>query len=173
LASTLSADVNTGLPASVSVYLKLALLEPLAIVTLVMVVPPAFKKWPADEPVVKFTVCALVAFATLLNTFSSVTVMVPDVTPAVSVCVVVVYTRWFATAGFTVSACVADVNGLSADVNTGLPTSVSLYVKLALLEPLAIVTLVMLVPPAFRNWPAVELVVKFTVWAVVAGTALL
>jgi hypothetical protein len=98
-------------------------------------------------------------------------VIVPDVTPAVSVCADVVYTNWVADPAVTVSACVADVSGLSAAVSTGIPASVSLYLKLALFEPLAIVTFVMAdVPPAFRKFTpdgAVELVVKFTVCVLV------
>jgi hypothetical protein len=94
-------------------------------------------------------------------------VIVPDVTPFVNACADVVYTNWLAAAAVTVSACVADVSGLSAAVSTGVPASVSLYLKLALLAPLAIVTLVRLaVPPAFRKFTpdgAVELVVNNTV----------
>jgi hypothetical protein len=167
----LSAAVSTGLPASVSLYVKLALLAPLAIVTLVRLVVP-FRNWPAGELVVKFTVCVLVAVAALLYASSNCTVIVPDVTPAVKVCADGVSTNLLAAAAVTVSACVADVNGLSAAVNTGLPASVSLYVKLALLAPLAIVTLVTLVVP-FRNRPAGELVVRFTVCVLVAVAALL
>jgi hypothetical protein len=90
----LSAAVNTGFPDSVSVYLKLALLAPLAIVTLVMlVVSPVLRKLPAVELVVKFTVCVLVAVATLPYASSNCTVIVPDVTPAVNVCAAVVYTN--------------------------------------------------------------------------------
>jgi hypothetical protein len=166
-----SAAVSTGLPASVSLYVKLALLAPLAIVTLVRLVVP-FRNWPAVELVVKFTVCVLVAVATLLYASSNCTVIVPDVTPAVNVCADGVSTNLLAAAAFTVSVCVAAVNGLSAAVNTGLPASVSLYVKLALLAPLAIVTLVRLVVP-FRNWPAPEVVVKITVWVLVAVAGLL
>jgi hypothetical protein len=99
-------------------------------------------------------------------------VIVPDVTPAVNVCADGVSTNLFAAAAVTVSVCVAEVKGLSAAVSTGLPASVSLYVKLALLAPLAIVTLVRLVVP-FRNWPAGELVVKFKVSVLVAVAALL
>jgi hypothetical protein len=73
----------------------------------------------------------------------------------------------------TVSVCVADVSGLSAAVNTGLPASVSLYLKLTLLAPLAIVTLVMFVVlPVSRKLPPVELVVKFTVCVLVAVATL-
>ncbi len=78
----------------------------------------------------------LAAVATLLNGSSSCTVIVPEVTPAVSVCVVVVYTSLLAAAAMTVSVCVAVglVSALSVAVSTGLPASVSLYLKLALLR---------------------------------------
>jgi hypothetical protein len=103
-------------------------------------------------------------------------VIVPDVTPFVNVCADVVYTNWLADADVTVSACVADVSGLSAAVNTGVPASVSSYLKLAVLEPLAIVTLVIVVvPPVFRKFTpdgAVELVVKLTVCVLVAVATL-
>ncbi len=105
--------------------MKLALLAPLAIVTLVRLVVP-LRNWPAAELVVKLTVCVLVAVATLLYASSNCTVIVPDVTPAVKVCAVVVNTSLLAAAGVTVSACVAAVNGLSAAVNIGLPARVSL-----------------------------------------------
>jgi hypothetical protein len=160
---------------------KLTLLDPLASVTLVMfVVPLTSRKCTPDgavELVAKFTVWALVAVATLLYGSSSCTVIVPEITPAVSVCAVVAYTSWLAVAAFTVSACVADVNGLSDAVNNGLPASVSSYLKLTLLAPLAIVTLVtFVVPLAFRKCTpdgAVELVVRFTVCALPAVATLL
>jgi hypothetical protein len=181
--SGLSAAVNTGVPDSVSLYLKLALLAPLPIVTLVtVVVPPASRKLTPDgavELVVNNTVCVLVAVATLPYASSNCTVIVPDVTPAVNVCADVVYTSLAADAAVTVSACVAVavVNALSVTVSTGFPASVSLYVKFALLEPLAIVTLVMVVvPPALRKCTpdgAVELVASNTVCALAAVATLL
>jgi hypothetical protein len=156
------------------------LLDPLTIVTLVMVVVlPVSRKLPAVELVVKFTVCVLVAVATLLYASSNCTVIVPEVTPAVSVCADVTYTSLAADAAVTVSACVAVVvaKALSVAVNTGLPASVSLYVKLALVAPLAIVTLVIVVvPPAFRKFTpdgAVELVASNTVCTLVAVAGLL
>jgi hypothetical protein len=142
-----------------------------------VVVPPAFRKFTPDgavELVVSNTVCPPGAVATLPYASSNCTVIVPDVTPAVNVCADVVYTRWFAAAAFTVSACVAVVSGLSAAVNTGAPASVSSYLKLALLAPLAMVTLVrFVVLPVSRKLPAVELVVRFTVCVLVAVATLL
>ena len=92
----------------------------------------------------------LVAVATLLKGSSSWTVMVAEVTPAVSVCAVVVYTSLLAPAAVTVSVW-SQPSGWSAElsvaVRTGLAATVSLYLKLALLPPLAMVTLVIGVLP--------------------------
>ena len=74
--------------------------------------------------------------------------MVPDVTPAVSVCAVVAYTNWLAAAPVTVSVWVAAVSRLSLAVSTKLPEDICVIApKLALLALLAMVTLVIAVFP--------------------------
>ena len=77
--------------------------------------------------------------------------IVVDATPAVTVTGVVVNTSLLAAAAVTVSVCAADMVGkVLAAVIVGVPAAVSVYVKLAVLEPLLIVKLVGLnvtVPP--------------------------
>ena len=71
--------------------------------------------------------------------------IVPDATPAVTVTAVLVNTSLLAAAAFTVSCCVAEVmvvGEVLAAVIVGVPAFVSVYVKLALLEPVAIDRLV-------------------------------
>ena len=66
------------------------------------------------------------------------TVICEEQVPAVSVCVAVVNTSFEAAAALTVSCCVAEVMVLGevlAAVIVGVPALVSVYVKLALLEP--------------------------------------
>jgi hypothetical protein len=81
-----------GVPASDSLYLKLALLNPAPIVTLVIVdVSAVFLKRPVVEVVLKLTVCPSVpAFAGLPNWSSSWTVIVLDVVLSFAVCAEVV-----------------------------------------------------------------------------------
>ena len=67
--------------------------------------------------------------------------IVPDATPAVTVTGAVVKTSFVVAAAFTVSVCVAEVmvvGEVLAAVIVGVPAAVSVYVKLALLEPLGI-----------------------------------
>ena len=99
----LSLAVNTGLPASVSLYLKLALLDPLLMVTLVIWVMPVrlSKNWPVVEVVARVTVCVVVVVAALLNWSSSCTVIVFEIPPAVTVCAAVANTSLLAAAGLT------------------------------------------------------------------------
>ena len=108
LARAVSVAERMGLPARVSYYFKLALVSQLSMVTLVMAELPVAlsRNWPTAEVVVKVTVWELEAVAALLNASSSCTVIVPEVTPAVSVCTVVVKASLVAAAAFTVSVCV-------------------------------------------------------------------
>ena len=73
---------------------------------------------------------------------SNCTLIVPEATPAVSVWAAVVKTSLAAAAALTVSCCVAEVRPPAAAVRVGVPARVSLYVKLAVLLPAGIVTLV-------------------------------
>ena len=60
------------------------------------------------------------------------TVIVPEATPAVSVCGAVVKTNWLAAAGLTVSCCVAEATPPAAvAVIVGVPAAASVYLKLA------------------------------------------
>src|SRR5271154_6727658 len=170
-----AAAVRVGVLARVSTYLKLAVLLPAGMATDVIVVRPvalSLNSPVAAFEVVRFTVSAVVV--TLPNESSSCTVSVPEVTPAVSVCAVVVYTSLLAAAAVTVSVWVAEVRGLSLAVSTGLPARVSLYLKLALLAPLAMVTLLIWVFPVAlsRNWAAVEVVARVIVCVLVAVATL-
>ena len=86
---------------------------------------------PALEVVVKVTVTALAASTGLPKESSNARLIVLDGTSAVSVCGVVVKTRWLAAAGTTVSCCVAPTNccpsaGLTLiAVSTGVPAELS------------------------------------------------
>ena len=67
--------------------------------------------------------------------------MVVEAVPAVTVTAEVVNTNFVATAGLTVSSCVADVmvvGTVLAAVIVGVPALVSVYVKFALLDPFGI-----------------------------------
>ena len=75
------------------------------------------------------------------------TVIVPEATPAASVCANVVKTSVLGAAPTTVSVCVPDVRVPDAAVRVGVPARVSLYAKLAALLPAEMVTLVICVAP--------------------------
>ena len=93
--------------------------------------------------------------------------MALEVTPAESVWAAVVNASWPAPAATTVSPCVADVSGLSEAVSVGVPESVSLYLKLALLDPTAMLTLVIVVVPAGLSLktPPAEVLLRLTLLA--------
>ena len=143
------AAVIVGVPAFVSVYVNVALLEPLAIDKLVglnVTVPL--------ELLVNVTVLVASAVTGFPDASCRCTVIVPDATPAVTVTGVLVNTNFVAAAAaVTVSCCVAEVmvvGEVLAAVIVGVPACVSVYVKLALLDPLPIDKLVGLnvtVPP--------------------------
>ena len=103
-----TAAVMTGVPAAASVYWKLTVPAPAGIVSgdvgaNVLLLDVLFR----------FTVTALAASIRLPNESSNARVIVPEATPAVSVCGDVVNTSWLAAAGLTVSFCVADPTPLS------------------------------------------------------------
>jgi hypothetical protein len=78
---------------------------------------------------------------------------------------------WSTAAGFTVSTWVAAVRPDALAVIVAVPDRVSLYLKLALLVPVAIVTLVIVaVSAVLRNVPPVEPVERETVTLDVAVT---
>ena len=90
-----AAAVRVGLLARVSTYLKLAVLLPDGMLTDVIVVRPVALS--LNRPVLVFDVDRFTVSAvslTLPNESSSSTVIVPDSTPAVSVCAVVVNISW-------------------------------------------------------------------------------
>ena len=116
----------------------------------------------------RFTVSAVVL--TLPNASISSTVIVPDTTPAVSVCAVVVYTNWVAVAARTVSVCIAEVRPVAEAVRVGALARVSTYLKLAVLLPAGIDTEVIVVRPvalSLNSPVAVFELDRFTVSAVV------
>ena len=68
-----------------------------------------------------------------------------------------------AAAATTVSCCVAEVSPAAEAVSVGLPAFVSLYFKLAMLLPAAMVRLVMVVLSAVsRNKPEPEVLLRLT-----------
>lgn len=92
--------VSVAVPALVSLYRKLALLEPAAMLTLVMfAVLAVLRKTPVVVSLVlRATVVAAVDVAGLPKVSSIITVIVAEFTPAVSVCGKVVNTNLLAVA---------------------------------------------------------------------------
>ena len=89
--SPVAAAVIVGEPATVSLYLKLPLEVPEAIVTEVIVaVSPVLRNRPPDELFVRFTVVFVEAVPGCPFVILNCTVIVPEVTPAVSVWALVV-----------------------------------------------------------------------------------
>jgi hypothetical protein len=120
-----AAAVIVGDPATVSLYLKLALDDPSGIVTDAMLAVSAVSRnTPPDELDDRLTVVEpdVTAFP---NVSRRCTVIVPDVTPAVSVCADVVNTKLLAAAAVIVSCCVADDSPDAAAVIVGVPAFVS------------------------------------------------
>ena len=160
--------VMVGEPALVSVYAKLALEVASAIATVVMVaVLAVLRSVPPAEVVARLTVSA--PAVTGLEYWSRrCTVIVPDSTPAVTVCGLVVKTSRLATAGLMVSCWVAEagVPPVTEAVMVGEPALVSVYAKLALEVVSAIATVVMVaVLAVLRSVPPAEVVARFTVSA--------
>ena len=121
-----AAAVSVGVPATVSLYVKLAVLLPAEMEMLVTCVAP-LTNCPLLEVVVRLTnVPPAPAFAALPYVSSNCTVIVPEATPAVSVWAVVVKTILLVAAAETVSCCVAEVRVPDAAVIVGVPASVSL-----------------------------------------------
>ena len=112
--------VMVGVPAAVSVYWKFTLAAPAGIVSGDCGVKP-----PLPEVVLKFTARALVASIKLPKASSSAIVIVPEATPAVSICGEVVKTTWLVAAGLTVSCCMAEPTLLTVAVIVGFPAAVS------------------------------------------------
>ena len=157
--------VRVGVPTSVSLYLKLALLLPARIVTPVIVaVSAVLRNTPPAEVVPRLTASPPLPAATgLPDASSNCTVIVSLVPPAVSVCGLVVKPNWLAGTASTVSCCVAEESSEAEAVSIGVPTIVSLYLKLAVLLPAGIVTLVIVaVSDVLRNTPPAELVPRLT-----------
>ena len=103
-----TAALRVGVPASVSRYRKLAVLDPVLIVTLVIVeLSVVFRKTPPDEDVVRLTVVVDNALAAAPVEVCSCTVIVPPVVPAVRVCTLVVNTTFDGAEELTVSVAVA------------------------------------------------------------------
>ena len=127
--------VIVGDPAAVSVYLKLTVLAPAA-----MVSGDEGANVPLLDVVLRVTVRALPASTGLPNESTNATVIVPEETPAVSVCGDVVKVKWLAAAATTVSFCVADASDPAAAVSVGVPADVSVYRKLAVAAPAGIVS---------------------------------
>ena len=88
---------------------------------------------PVPESLLRLTVIAALAATGLPRESSRVTVIVPDVAPAVRVCAAVVNAKWLAVAGVTASCCVADARPPAAAVRVGVPAVVSEYSKLTVL----------------------------------------
>ena len=97
------ATVIVGVPANVSVYLKLTELAPAGIVS-----GDVGVNVPLLDVVLRLTVRALLVSTGLPRESSKATVIVPEATPAVKVCGAVLKARWLAAAGLTVSFCVAE-----------------------------------------------------------------
>ena len=109
--------VMVGVAATESVYRKLAVDAPAGIVN-----GDAGVNVPLAEVVLKPTLSAGQSRLTVFpNVSSSATVIVPEATPAVSVCGVVVKTSWLAAAGLTVSCCVAEARPAAAAVSVRRP----------------------------------------------------
>ena len=139
--------------------MKLALLDPLGIVNGLAGVNVTAPIESLDRVTVR-DASVVIAFP---NTSCCCTVIVVDATPAATVTGDVVNTSLLATAALTVSCCVADVmvvGEVLAAVIVGVPAFVSVYVNVALLDPLPndkLVGLNVTVPP--------ELLVNVTVLA--------
>ena len=82
---------------------------------------------PAAEVVLSVTVVALVAATLFPKESSKAAVIVPDATPAVSVCAAVVNAKRLAAAALTLSCCEAEASPAAAAVSTGVPADVSEY----------------------------------------------
>src|SRR5437762_10688670 len=78
------------------------------------------------------------------------------------------------TVSWTVSTWDADVRPVAAAVIVGVPGVVSRYLKLAVLLPEAMVTLVIVALSAvLRKTPVPDVVLRFTVWPLAPATAVL
>ncbi len=115
-----------GVPAAVSVYRKLALPVPAGIVS-----NDDGVNEPVPDVLLRLTVTALLASATFPKASSSVTVIVPDATPAVRVCGEVVNARRLAAAGVDGFVLIAWPGRLPRPQASGVPAKVSVYWKLA------------------------------------------
>ena len=153
--------VSTGVPANVSEYWKLMVAAPAGIVS-----GDSGVNVPAMEDVLRLTVNALPASTGLPKESSRATVIVSEATPATRVCGAVVKASWLATAGFTVSCCVAEARPLAAAVIVGVPANGSVYLKLTELAPAGIVN-----GDAGENAPLPD-VLTLTVRALPASTGL-
>ena len=94
-----------------------------------------------------------------------------EATPAVSVWAEVMNCSTAGAAGLTVSVCEIAARPAGETVSVGAPNLVSSYVKLALLPPAEMVTLVIWVAP-LKNSPLAEVVVRAIV-CVAAAVAVL
>jgi len=146
--------VIVAVPARVSLYLKLALFVPDAIVTVVIVaLSRVLRKIPPVEFVERFTVIADEAFTGEPADVCNCTVIVFDVTPAVSVCGAVVRASFEAALALTVRVAVS-VCPASLAVTVCAPVAVAEHVA-PMHEPSgAIVNAVELVtsPRLLANW---------------------
>ena len=119
---------------------RLKVATPLDVVAVAVVVDPLVK-WPPEliviVTVLLLSVVTVLPFESSTRTVTAVVIVVPEIvllgcTPKTSL---------FAAPAFTVSSCVAEVMVLGdvlAAVIVGVPAAVSVYVKLALLAPVAI-----------------------------------
>ncbi len=103
-----------------SVYWKLTVAEPAG-----MVSGECGVKAPLEDVVLTFTASAPVASIRLPKASSRAIVIVPEATPAVSVCGAVVKTTSLVAAGLTVSCCVAEPIPPTVAVIVGVPAAVS------------------------------------------------
>jgi len=118
------AAVIVGVPAFVSAYVKLTVLDPVAIVS----GPAGVNVAVPGEVLDNVTVRAASVVLGLLNGSNRCTVIVPDATPAVTVTGALVNTSLLAAAALTVSCCVAEVivpGDVLAAVIVGVPAFVS------------------------------------------------
>src|SRR4051812_14552094 len=115
--------VRVGVPARVSLYLKLAVLLPAAIDTELM--GPPLLSWKTPLALVEARLTVRAVLVRLPYWSCSWTVMVPEVAPAVRGWGVVVKTSLLAAAGLTVSCGLAAVRPEAEVVGVGVPATVS------------------------------------------------
>ena len=121
-----AAAVSVGVPAAVSLYVKLAVLPPARNRDARDLRRAAIERAGGGSRREVDGLAARAGDDRVAEASSNCTVIVPEATPAVSVCAAVVKTSLLAAAALTVSCCVAAVRPAAAAVRVGVPAAVSL-----------------------------------------------